>query len=116
MVDLRSVHLVAIKHVMRYLKGKIDYGLRYASNCEIILQGFTDSNWVSSVVDQNSKSKCCFSVVSTMISWFNRKQTSVALSMIEAHYIATCSASNKEVWLQKFLARLFDLELEATCI
>jgi hypothetical protein len=30
---------------MRYLKGTIDYGLRYASDCEISLQGFTDSDW-----------------------------------------------------------------------
>ena len=30
MVDPRQVHLVAAKHVLRYLKGTIDYGLRYA--------------------------------------------------------------------------------------
>jgi hypothetical protein len=49
MVETRSVYLVAPKHAMRYLKGTIDYGLRYASDHEIILQGFTDSNWVGSV-------------------------------------------------------------------
>jgi hypothetical protein len=42
MVEPRSVHLVATKHVLRYLKGTIDYGLIYASDCEISLQGFTD--------------------------------------------------------------------------
>jgi hypothetical protein len=51
-----------------------------------------------------------------MISWFSKKQMSVALSTVEAEYIATCSASNKAVWLRKLLAGLFDLELEATCI
>jgi hypothetical protein len=49
MVEPRSVHLIAAKHVMRYLKGTNDYGLRYASNREISLQGFTDSDWASSV-------------------------------------------------------------------
>ena len=29
LVDPRHVHLVAAKHVMRYLKGKIDFGLYY---------------------------------------------------------------------------------------
>jgi hypothetical protein len=52
MVELRGVHLIAAKHVMRYLKGTIDYGLRYVSDREISLQGFTDSDWVGSVVDR----------------------------------------------------------------
>jgi hypothetical protein len=73
MVEPRSVHLVATKNVMRYLKGTIDYGLIYASDREIILQGFTDSYWVGSVADQKSKSGCCFNMGSVMISWFSRK-------------------------------------------
>jgi hypothetical protein len=51
-----------------------------------------------------------------MISWLSRKQTSVALSMAEAEYIAACSSSSEAMWLQKLLAGLFDLELEVTCI
>jgi hypothetical protein len=81
MVEPRRVHLVVEKHVLRYLKGTIDYGLRYVSDHEIILQGYTDSDWASSVTDQKSTSGCCFSLGSTMISWFSRKHTSVALSM-----------------------------------
>jgi hypothetical protein len=46
MVEPRGVHLIATKHVMRYLKGTIDYGLRYVSDREISLQGYTDSDWV----------------------------------------------------------------------
>jgi hypothetical protein len=73
MVELRSVHLVASKHAMRYMNGTIDYGLGYASDCEISLQGFTDSDWADSVADWKSTSGCCFSMGSTMISWFSRK-------------------------------------------
>ena len=116
MVEPRSVHLVAAKHVMRYLKGTIDYGLRYASYHEISLQGFTDSDWADSVVDWKSAFGCCFSMGSTMISWFSRKQTSVALSKTEAEYIAACSASSEAMRLWKLLVGLFDLELETTYI
>jgi hypothetical protein len=45
-----------------------------------------------------------------------RKQTSVALSTIEAEYIAASVASHEAVWLRKLLAGLFDLELEPTLI
>jgi hypothetical protein len=37
----RHVHLTMEKHVMRYLKGKIDNGLIFISDREIILQGYT---------------------------------------------------------------------------
>jgi hypothetical protein len=99
MVESRHVHLIAEKNVMRYLKGTIDYGLKYASNCEISLQGFTDSDWVGSVDDHKSTSGCCFSLGSNMISWFSRKKTSVVLSTTKAEYIETCSTCSKVVWI-----------------
>jgi len=51
-----------------------------------------------------------------MILWLNMKQTSVALSTIEAENITSCSASSESDWLRKLLAGLFDLKLEVTCI
>jgi hypothetical protein len=75
MVESRHVHLIVAKHVMMYLKGTIDYGLRYTSDRERRLQGFTDSDWAGSVVDRKSTFGCCFNMGSTMISWFNRMQT-----------------------------------------
>ena len=41
MVEPVHVYLVATKHVMRYLKGTLDYGLRYAVDGEIKLHGYT---------------------------------------------------------------------------
>jgi hypothetical protein len=35
MVEPRHVHLVAAKHVLRYLHGTIGYGLRYVSDGEV---------------------------------------------------------------------------------
>jgi len=94
----------------------MDNGLRYVLDREIRLQGYTDSNWVSSVTDQKSTSGCCFSLGSTMISWLSRKQTSVALNTAKVENIASCSASSEVVWLWKLLAGLFDLKLEVNCI
>jgi hypothetical protein len=71
MVEPRHVHLVAAKHVLRYLKGTFDHGLRYVLDHKIRLQGYTDSDWVGSVTNWKSTSRCCFSLGSAMISWLS---------------------------------------------
>ena len=108
MVEPRHVHLVAAKHVMRYIKGTLDYGLRYASNGEIRLHGFPDSYWEGSVEDRKSTLGCCFSLGLGMISLFNRKKTNIALNTTEAEYIAACLACSEVVWFRKVLEILFN--------
>ena len=46
-----------------------------------------------------STSGGCYCLGSAMISWFSRKQSIVSLSMAEAEYIATFSASREAIWL-----------------
>jgi hypothetical protein len=75
LVEPRHVHLVAAKHVMRYLKGTIDCGLSYDGDHDFTLSGYTDADWVGSVFDRKITSGCCFSLGSTMISWQSRKQS-----------------------------------------
>ena len=73
MVNPKHVHLIGAKHVMSYLKGTFDYGLRYTSSGEIKLRGYVDLDWGGSAKDRKSTSGCCFSLGSSMISWFSRK-------------------------------------------
>ena len=40
---LRHVHLIAAKHILRYLKGTVDYGLKYEVNQKINVKGYVDS-------------------------------------------------------------------------
>ena len=51
-----------------------------------------------------------------MISLFSRNQSFVALSTTKEEYVAACSTSCVEVWLQKLPFDLFDHRLEVTCI
>jgi len=54
MVEPRHVHLVATKHVLSYLHGTVEYGLKYVSDSEVKLQGYTDSDWAGRAVDRKS--------------------------------------------------------------
>ena len=93
LTDLRQVHLIAANHFLRYLRGKINYGLKYEVNQKINLEGYVDLDWEGSAIDRKSTSGCCFSMESGVISWFSRKQSYVALSIAKAEYVAACSAS-----------------------
>ena len=101
---------------MRYLRGTIDYGIKYEVNQKINLEGYVDSDWVGSGIDRKRTSGCCFIMGSGVIFWFRRKQSYVALSTAGVEYVATCSASCEAVWLRKLLYDLFDLQMDATCI
>ena len=46
MCEPRQMHWVAAKHVLRYLRGIIGYGLRYSIDSDMQLVGYTDSDWV----------------------------------------------------------------------
>ena len=84
---------MAAKHILRYLKGTIDYGLKYDANQKINLEGYVDSYWAGSAIERKSTLGCFFSMGSGVISWFSRKQSCVALSTTEAEYVAACSTS-----------------------
>ena len=116
MVEPRSVHWVAAKHVLRYLLGTMDFGLDYRRLEGIRFVGYTDSNWASSVADRKSTSESCFSLGSAAVSWFSRKQKSVALSTVEGEYMAASLASCEALWLRKLLVNLFGQELRPTMI
>ena len=90
---------VATKHVLRYLRGTVRYGMRYTSRSDLTLVSYLDSDWAGSVDDQKSTFECCFSLGSVVVSWFSRKQSTVALSMAEAEYIAACMAAREAIWL-----------------
>jgi hypothetical protein len=110
------VHWIVANHILRYLRGTLNYGLRYVSNNDVQLYGFTESEWTGSAYDINNTSGICFSFGSAMISQARRKHKFVALSTEEAEYIVACNACTKVVWLRKLVSGLFDQVLDSTVI
>jgi hypothetical protein len=55
-VEPRRVHVVVEKHVMRYLKGTLDFGLSYNEDHDFRMSGYTDSDWDGSVSDRKRTS------------------------------------------------------------
>ena len=99
LMDPRYVHVITAKHILRFLKSTMDYGIKYDVNQKINLHGYVDSDWEGSTTNSKRTSGCCFSLGSGMISWFSRKQSCVVSSTTEAEYVACFSPSCKIVWI-----------------
>lgn len=98
-------HWVAVKRILRYLKGTIDYRLRYKKN-EEDLQTYTDSDWGSCIDDRKSRSGYTLLLSGAAITWESKKQNIVALSSAEAEYIALSSATREVIWTIQLLDEL----------
>lgn len=107
-------HWIAVKRIMRYLNGTIDYGLLYEKNSTI--EGFSDADWAGDLNDRKSTSGYVFMMSGAAISWNSKKQTCVALSTAEAEYIALSKASQESIWLRRLLADMGEKQPNATII
>lgn len=90
---------MAAKHVLRYLRGTIEYGLRYTQMDGVKLEGYIDANWACNMVNRKTTFGCCFNLGSRAVYWFKRKQTLVALSFAKAEYMVANLATCEAIWL-----------------
>jgi len=90
--------------------------LKYDRRNDFQLIGYTDSDWEGSEQDNRSTTRGCFSLGSSMVSWISRKKDIVALSSVEAKYVAACEVSREAVWLRKLLSDLFEGPMNPTMI
>eukprot|EP00253_Pinus_taeda_P009659 PITA_09659 len=77
---------------------------------------YTDSDWAGSVDDRKSTSGYVFHMGSGAISWASKKQPVVALSTVEAEYVAATAAACQEVWLRRVLRDLCHEQEKGTTI
>eukprot|EP00253_Pinus_taeda_P024990 PITA_24990 len=103
MVEPKRVHWAVARHILRYVRGTVGYGLKYSRGEDIHLNGFNNVNWAINSIDRKNTSGHYFSVGSGMISWCSRKQRSVALSSAKAEYMAAYTTTCEAIWLRKLL-------------
>ncbi|KAK3121549.1 hypothetical protein QOZ80_8BG0656020 [Eleusine coracana subsp. coracana] len=99
-------HMVAVKHILRYIAGTLDYGCFYARGgaARVKLIGYTDSDLTGDVDTSRSTSGGIFFFGSGPVSWHSLKQQVVALSSCEAEYVAATSAATQAIWLARLLS------------
>jgi hypothetical protein len=104
-----AMHLTAAKRALRYLKStanlKVHYDVATPSDESSTVTGFTDSDWAGNLATRKSVGGCIFSIGSSgSIHWHSKSQSVVALSTLEAEYIACSNATREALWLQRLEA------------
>ncbi|GKE85649.1 uncharacterized mitochondrial protein-like protein, partial [Tanacetum coccineum] len=99
-VTPKTSHLLAIKRIFRYLKGKATLGLWYSRDFPFELVTYTNSDYAGATQDRKSTTGGCQFLGNRLISWRCKKQTVVATSTTEAEYVAAASCCGQVLWIQ----------------
>ena len=106
MQEPKKSHMVAVKQILRYIKGTMGYGIRYAKGGSGDLIGYSDSSHNIDEDDGRSTTGHIFFINEAPITWCSQKQETVALSSCEAEYMAASAASCQAVWIRELLAEI----------
>ncbi|GJV33270.1 putative ribonuclease H-like domain-containing protein [Tanacetum coccineum] len=102
-VTPKTSHLLAVKRIFRYLKGKPTLGLWYSRDSPFELVAYTDSDYAGATQDRKSTTGGCQFLGNRLISWQCKKQTVVATSTTKAEYVAAASCCGQVLWIQNQL-------------
>jgi hypothetical protein len=101
-----AVHEQVAKGVLRYLAGTESDGLNYGQHGESSVTGYTDADMGGDKDSRRSTTGYAYILYGGAISWSSKRQSSVALSTVEAEYMAAAAAVKEALWLRVLLAEL----------
>jgi transposase InsO family protein len=108
-----AVHWTHLKRVLRYLAGSINHKLTFGGDGHGrskgdhgLVFGYCDADWATSIDDRRSITGWVFLAAGGAISWQSQRQKSVALSTVEAEYMAQCQAVKEAIWLRSLLGEV----------
>ncbi|KAF5374058.1 hypothetical protein D9757_010721 [Collybiopsis confluens] len=100
------IHLTAAKRILRYLKGTLNLGIKYSSLDDFEPVLFSDADWGNGIDDRKSISGYVSTHAGGAVTWNSKKQPTVALSSMEAEYLALSATTREALWLRTLFAEL----------
>src|SRR6266545_4359138 len=96
-------HWNALMHVIGYIKNTLDYGLIYSRDYDITPLAYVDADYGGCRDTRRSTSGYVFTMAGGPVTWSSKRQATVALSTVEAEYVAMSRCAQQMVWMQTWL-------------
>jgi hypothetical protein len=97
---------IAVKRILRYISGTLDYGLLFYNNSTTSIHAYADADWAGNLDDRRSTSGFCVYIGRNLISWSSKKQPTVSRSSTEAEYRSLAMACTEVMWLEHILLEM----------
>ena len=101
-----NTHWLAVKRILRYLKGTAFYGLSMQLSSALDIQTYTNADWASCPNDRRNTSGYCIFIGPNLVSWSSTKQKIVSMSNVESEYHGLAAAASEIAWIQSLLTEL----------
>lgn len=92
-------HWKAVKRILQYLAGPLDFCLKFSPSSNFNLTVFCDADMANDINDRRSTSGFCIYLGENLVSWTAKKQPIVARSTTEAEYRSLALVVMKIIWL-----------------
>ncbi|GKE67225.1 ribonuclease H-like domain-containing protein [Tanacetum coccineum] len=116
MHDPREPHLSALKRILRYVQGTLNYGLQLFSSSTTDLVAYSDADWAGCPTTRRSTSGYCVFLGNNLLSWSAKRQPTLSRSSAEAEYRGVANAVAETCWLRNLLRELHTPLSSATLV
>ncbi|WKA13061.1 hypothetical protein VitviT2T_030394 [Vitis vinifera] len=100
-------HWNGVKWLLRYVKGSLGVGVKFGYSKEgADITSYVDLDYAGDLDKRRSTTCYIFTLFGGPVSWKSQLQSIVALSTIEAEYIAATEAMKEALWLQGLVKEL----------
>ncbi|GKA99801.1 ribonuclease H-like domain-containing protein [Tanacetum coccineum] len=116
MHDPWEPHFSALKRILSYVCGTLDYGLQLFSSSTTDLVAYSDADWARCPTTRRSTSGYCVFLGNNLLSWSSKCQPTLSHSSAEAEYRGIANAVAETCWLRNLLCELYTPLTSATLV
>nr|GEW10187.1 ribonuclease H-like domain-containing protein [Tanacetum cinerariifolium] len=112
MHDPLEPHFSALKRILRYVRGILDYGLQLFSSSTTDLVAYSYADWAGC----HTTRRYCVFLGNNLLSWSSKRQSTLSRSSAETKYRGAVNVVAETCWLRNLLRELHTPLSSATLV